>query len=78
MLIFNFMSLSVFNSHIVYLKIYVQVSVQILNVKLPDFYVYTCVATTSINIEALHHVRKFLLKSVASSLPSQGNHLNWR
>lgn len=30
------------------------------------------------NIENLHHFRKFLLKSIASPLPLQGNPLNWR
>lgn len=74
----QYLTFSIFNGHVVYLKIYMQVNVQILSVKLPDFYVYTCVATTQMNIENLHHFSKFSLISVASSLPSQGNHLNWR
>lgn len=61
----------------VYLKIYMQVNVQIWSVKLPDSYVYACVATTQMSIENLYHFRKFSLILIAFSFPSQGKHLKW-
>lgn len=74
----QYLTCSIFNGHTVYLKIYMQANVQILSVELPGFYVYTCAATTQMNMENLHHFRKFSLLSITSSCSSQRNHLNCR